>query len=56
MKPLIENKQSSVQLKISQSEKILFEKLQLEADNDAEEFERKPRRYHHRSSSRKVPQ
>lgn len=55
MKPLIENKQSSVQLKISQSEKILFEKLQLEAD-DAEEFERKPRRYHHRSSSRKVPQ
>jgi hypothetical protein len=51
MKSLMENKQSNFHLKITQSEKTLFEKLQLEADDSMEELERKPRRYHQKSST-----
>ena len=49
-KSLFDNKQSNFHLKITQSERILFEKLSIEADEEVIDYERKPRRYRHRES------
>ena len=42
-------------LKMTQSERILFDKLQLEVDDELVDFQRKPRRYRHREHPRQVP-